>query len=94
MKLGPGTVVSQATRIASRVIEGQAVVIVMDAQRLHTLNGVGTFVWTQAEERVRLSELAERVCAEYEVTGEQAMADVLTFTGELVRLGALEVLEP
>ncbi len=94
MKLGPGSVVHQASRIASRVIDGQAVVIVMDAQRLHTLNEVGTFVWNQAEERVRLGDIAERVSAEYEVTPEQAMSDVLAFTDELVRLGAFEVVDP
>lgn len=93
MKLGPDSVVHQASRIASRVIEGQAVVIVMDEQKLHTLNDVGTFVWSQAEERVPVSELAERVCSEYEVTSERALADVLAFTDELVRLGALEVVE-
>ena len=93
MKLGPSTVVHQASRIASRVIEGQAVVIVMDEQRLHTLNGVGTFVWTQAEKPVEVSQLAERLCSEYEVTSEQALTDVLAFTDELVRLGALEVSE-
>jgi hypothetical protein len=93
MKLGPTTVVHQASRIASRVIEGQAVVIVMDEQKLHTLNDVGTFVWTQAEERVRVSELAAKVATEYEVTSEQALTDVLAFTDELVRLGALEVSE-
>ncbi len=77
MKLGPGSVVHQASRIASRVIDGQAVVIVMDA-----------------EERVRLGDIAERVSAEYEVTPEQAMSDVLAFTDELVRLGAFEVVDP
>ena len=93
MKLGPTSVVHQASRIASRVIEGQAVVIVMDEQKLHTLNDVGTFVWTQAEERLQVSDLAERVASEYEVTSEQALTDVLAFADELVRLGALEVSE-
>lgn len=94
MKLGPTSVVTQASRVASRVVEGQAVVIVIDAQRLHTLNAVGTFVWDHAEAKVSLGELADRVVAEYEVTKEQAMADVLTFADELVGLGALEVVAP
>lgn len=93
MKLGPATIVHQASRTASRVIDGQAVVIVMDEQKLHTLNDVGTFVWTQMEKRVQLGELADRVSSEYDVTSEQALTDVLAFTDELVRLGALEVSE-
>lgn len=94
MKLEPGSIVHQASRIASRVIEGQAVVIVMDEQRLHTLNEVGTFVWTQAEKPIRVEEIVERVRAEYDVSPEQAMSDVVAFTDELVRLGAFEVVEP
>ena len=93
MKLGPNTVVHQASRTASRVLGGQAVVIVIDDQKLHTLNEVGTFVWSQAEDRVQVGELAERLCSEYEVTSEQALGDVLAFADELVRLGALEVSE-
>jgi hypothetical protein len=94
MNLGPASIVAQSARVASRVIEGQAVVIVIDAQRLHTLNSVGTFVWSQAEHRIRVSELVERVAHEYDKPAEEVSGDVIEFARELVRLGALEVVEP
>ena len=51
MTLDPRTIIRQAERTASRVIDGRAVVIVLDAQTLHTLNAVGTRVWELADGR-------------------------------------------
>lgn len=86
--------IAQSPRIASRVIDGHAVVIVGDRQHLHTLNGVGTFVWSRAERAVSVEELAQELVLEFRVSPEQARLDVLEFANELVRLGALEVVAP
>ena len=89
--IGPTTVVSQSARIASRVIEGQAVVIVIDEQTLHTLNEVGTFVWSELDDGERLVEdVVAATVREFEVTEDLATKDVLSFLRELVSLGALE----
>lgn len=91
MKVGPASTVTQASRTASRVLDGSAIVIVIDRQALHTLDEVGTFVWTQAERPIRVSELAERLAREYEVSEAQAVVDVCAFAEALVHLGALDV---
>lgn len=92
MTLSEMTVVEQAPRTASRVIEGEAVVIVIDDQKLHTLNEVGTFVWSRARRR-SVAEIVAELVTEYEVDPTAATRDVLAFLSELVALGAVRIVE-
>ena len=85
-----GIVIRQAERTASRVIEGKAVVIVIDQQKLHTLNEVGTFIWERADGRP-VSEIVAEVVTEFEVDEARALADTMQFVDELSSIGALSV---
>lgn len=86
------TMVSAASRIASRVIAGKAVVIVIDEQKLHTLNEVGTFVFEQLDDSPKsVEELVAATVAEFNVEAETAYSDVSGFVAQLAELGALEL---
>lgn len=93
MSLHARSRITQSARTACRVIDGRAVVIVIDRQQLHTLDGVGTFVWNRAERAVAIDELVDEVVLEFDVAREVAQADVLRFAGELVSAGALDVVD-
>ncbi|MEC7518550.1 MAG: PqqD family protein [Myxococcota bacterium] len=93
MPVSLDTVVAQAERTAARVIDGKAVVIVIDKQELHTLNPTGTFIWERAESARSVSELVDQVVREFEVDDETARRDVVTFVERLVGLGGLTVVE-
>lgn len=82
--------VRQSDRTASRVVSGQAVVIVIDRQKLHTLNDVGTTIWELADGRT-FGELVDGVVEEFEVERETALADARQFVEQLTELGALEL---
>lgn len=91
----PSTVIKQSSRTASRVVEGSAVVIVIDQQKLHTLNEVGTFVWSAAGTEGRtVDDIIGAVVDEFEVERDVASKDVLGFVEQLIGLGALEVEAP
>ena len=92
MSLSADTVVDQGTRTAARVVGENAVVVVIDVQKLHTLNEVGTRVWELSQRR-SLAQIAETIAAEYEVAPEAALADVLEFAETLVAQGMLEVVQ-
>lgn len=94
MSVELSSVVRQSERTASRVVEGQAVVIVIDEQKLHTLNDVGTFLWGEVGEGCAVSALVDALLESYDVERERATADVLQFVEELLALGALETQEP
>lgn len=92
--IAPATRVARSGRVAERVIDGRAVVVVIDRRELHTLNGVGTFVWQALAAGPRsFGELVESVVASFEVERARAEGDVAGFVEELARLGALEVEE-
>ena len=93
MTLDPRTTIRQAERIASRVIEGRAVVIVLDEQRLHTLNEVGTRVWELADGR-SIASIVSEIVEDFDVDHDTALADTRQFVDELRTLGALEVAVP
>jgi hypothetical protein len=82
--------ISQSERTASRVIEGKAVVITVDQNELHVLNGVGTRVWQLLDGR-GLDAVVATIVSEFEVDAERAAGDVRRFVEQLLSLGALQI---
>lgn len=76
-------------RVAARVVDGRALIVVVDTKRLHTLNEVGTRVWELCDGR-DLPAIAAVVAGEFEVEPATALRDVERFVAELEALGALE----
>jgi pyrroloquinoline quinone biosynthesis protein D len=77
-------------RVAARVVEGKALIVVIDEKKLHTLNEVGTRVWELCDGR-SLDAIAAAIVDEFEVDVQTALRDVQRFVGELRALGALEL---
>ncbi len=84
------TRVAQSERTASRVIDGRAVVVVIDEQKLHTLNPVGTFIWSLADGRT-IDGIAAELANEFSISPGDALADTKRFVMQLRELGALDV---
>jgi tRNA G37 N-methylase TrmD len=76
-------------RTASRVIDGRAVIISIDTNRVLTLNEQGTRVWQVLARPTTLEEVVAMLCREYEVTEERARADGARFCEEMVVKGLL-----
>lgn len=77
-------------RVAARVVEGKALIVVIDQKQLHTLNEVGTRVWELCDGR-SLDAIAAAIVHEFEVDEQTALRDVQRFVAELRALGALEL---
>ena len=54
-----------------------------------TVNETGSFIWQLLETEQTIQDVADALVAQYEVTQEQAMADVEAFFAELKPTGAL-----
>jgi hypothetical protein len=80
---------TRSARIAARVIDGQALIVVIDQRKLHTLNAVGTRVWELCDGR-SVDAIADAITAEFAVDHETALLDVQRFVEELRALGALD----
>jgi hypothetical protein len=76
-------------RTASRVIDGEAIVVVCDENLVKILNSVGSRIWELADGNKTVSEIVKVICSEYEVDVEQAEKDTVEFVEELIKSGMM-----
>jgi hypothetical protein len=77
-----------AGAVVSREIAGEMLAVpvrhgVGDLDSVYTFNELGAHIWLLLEQGRTTEELADWIRANYEVTAEQAFADVARFVAEL-----------
>jgi hypothetical protein len=87
--LEPSATPRQAERTATRVIEGEALVMVIDRRELHRLNEVGTRVFELCDGSSSVDAITQAIVREFEVSEAIARADVERFLTQLVAAGAI-----
>jgi hypothetical protein len=65
-----------------------------DLQDLFVLNEVGSWLWERFVSGAIAEDLTQAVVAEFEVTEEQARADVRIFLAHLLEAGLIEEVSP
>lgn len=70
-------------RLAHRVIEGQAFVLEPREKMIHSLNPSASLIWTGLSKGRTQGQIADDLCAEFEVEPAAARADVAEFLEEL-----------
>ncbi len=79
------------SRVATRTIEGEAVIVSPDDAVLHNLNEVGSFIWNMADGNTSIQAIAEQLCHDFDVSMEEAVEDVEDFCGILVERNILNL---
>lgn len=69
---------------AGRVIDGEAVLMLSDANEIVVLNHVGARIYELADGARTVATIAATITAEYAVSAESAEADVSAFIADLV----------
>jgi len=78
--------------IAFRVLDGEAVIMSAPDSHLFTLNDTATLLWQAADGVTPLDEIvSQKMCAEFEVTFEVALADSRALIENLASYGILIV---
>ena len=80
-------IVTKAPTTASRVIEGEAVILSLDTKVLRGLNPVGSRVWDLIDGQRSVEEIAGLIVKEFDVERTQADQDVRGFVQELLDKG-------
>jgi hypothetical protein len=75
--------------VASRVIDGEAVLVDPGRARIRVLNAVGARIWELMDGQHTLGDIAQAITAEYEVDLPRAQTDVLAFCVDLAQAGVL-----
>lgn len=86
--------VARGTQLASRVIGDEVMIMSAKDSTLFTLNDVATAIWEAADGATPLERIVrERICEEFEVAPERALADAETLVNELAGHGIMIVSE-
>jgi hypothetical protein len=76
--------------LVTRELTGQVVVHDLVSGRTLSLNGTGAFLFRLLSEGASVPEVTARLVGEYDVTPDQATADVAAFVDRLAETGLLE----
>lgn len=75
------------SRVLSRVLDGEAVLLDLGGGQYYGLDEVGTVVWTALEAGASVAELVVRVVVAYQVAEETARGDIERLLAELADKG-------
>ena len=71
--------------VAAKVMDGEAILINLSNGIYYSMDKVGGVVWELIEKRHSLEEIREAISGRYEVSPEQAQADVERLANELLQ---------
>lgn len=89
-KLGPDTIVKQSQDVTCREISGQTVILTPHNGSVHELDGLGGYIWSLCADPVSIAAITDRIVSEYAVEHAAAEADLISFIGQLIELGAIK----
>lgn len=90
-KLNKNLVVKKTPGTASRIIDGEAVVILPEKGLVRVLNEVASFIWKAIDDKKSIQEIAYLLTQEFQVSKNKALADTKEFIEELVEKGMVEI---
>jgi hypothetical protein len=86
--------VVRSEKVASRLLDGEMMIMSASDSTLFNLNAVATLIWQAADGRTPLSEIVRGIiCAEFDVGLDVAYRDAETFVKQLESHGILIVLD-
>lgn len=85
----PSAMPRRAERTAVRVIDGEALVMVIDRRELHRLNDVGSRVLELCDGATSVDAIVEKIVSEFEVDAVRARQDVDAFIAQMKAAGAI-----
>jgi hypothetical protein len=85
--------VARNPRVAWRVWDGEAVILLPEDSSLNTLNAVGTVIWEAADGATPLSAVIRQICDTFDVELPQAERDATGFVETLRQRSLVTVSE-
>jgi ribulose-5-phosphate 4-epimerase/fuculose-1-phosphate aldolase len=84
--------VARSLSVAARLLEEEMVIMCPLSSKLFVLNPVGTAIWNALDGGKELGEVVRsRICTEFEVEYETAMADAKEFLQQLAEHGVVVI---
>lgn len=96
MKGAAGMTVSRAVQaedVIWRRIGDEVVVIKDDGLSTHVLNKTAAFIWEMCDGKCGIDEIAARLYEHFDISLEEASADVREIIGKLIQIGIMNQIE-
>ncbi len=77
----------KSDKVASRIIDGEAVIVVLERQETVVLNTVGSRIWETMDGQKNLNEIASILTSEFDTTYQQALKDLAEFIEDMAKQG-------
>lgn len=71
-------------QVASRIVDGEALLVLADSGEVTVLNGVGSRVWELVDGSRSVAQIVDSLVEEYEMTRDEVQQDVTSFIRELI----------
>ena len=79
----------KSSKTASRIIDGEAVIVIPEKGVVNILNQVGSRIWELLDGKKKLQDIALIISREFEAAYEAVCQDVEEFTQELSKKGLI-----
>lgn len=76
---------SKSSQTASRIIDGEAVIVLLKKSRVHVLNEVGSRIWELSNGKRSIKKIANTIFKEFKVTKKKALKDTTEFVKNLTK---------
>lgn len=83
------TIFVKKARLPWRVIEEHAIIVDLDREKVIDLGGVAKDIWDSIDGNTSIDDMTARVTGAYDVSREDALQDILEFTGQLLGRGLI-----
>jgi hypothetical protein len=80
-------------RVVWKNIDGEVVIADMEGSTIRMLNKTAGLIWASADGTRRIEDIVAEVYDKFEITPEQARADVMEFCRELLQAGLISMKE-
>ncbi|WP_282041739.1 PqqD family peptide modification chaperone [Halomonas alimentaria] len=77
--------------ILTAVIDEEIVMMSAKQGQYFGLSGIGTYIWSLAEDPVQVKELVEMICQSYDIDAETCRADTLPFLNNMISAGLMNL---
>ena len=77
----------KSDKVASRIIDGEAVIVMLEKQETVVLNTVGSRLWDIMDGQKNLKQLATTLTSEFDTTHQQALKDLVEFIEDMAKRG-------
>ena len=72
-------------------VDDELVMLDVEAGKYYGFNSIAAAVWKKLDAKISVEELCHQLCAEYDVSAEQCLADILPFLNDLEKRNLISV---